>query len=63
VTLRSLATGALIGHFEDVPFDAARGAVYLACQRDYAELDHDLLAEVRVARDPSPARYTILHHF
>jgi hypothetical protein len=63
VTLRSLATGAMIGHFEDVPFDAGRGAVYLACQRDYAELDHDLVAEVRVASGAPPARYTIVHHF
>ena len=63
VTLRSISTGALLGHFEDAPFDASRGAIYLACQRDYAELDHDLVAEVRVAADRPPARYTILHHF
>jgi putative zinc finger protein len=63
VTLRSIATGAVLGHFEDAPFDASRGAVYLACQRDYAQLDHDLIAEVRVAKDRPPAHYTILHHF
>jgi hypothetical protein len=62
VTLRSLATGIILGHVEDAPFDARRGAVYLACQRDYAQLDHDLVAEVRVGKDP-PAQYTILHHF
>ena len=62
VTLRSLATGNILGHVEDAPFDARRGAVYLACQRDYAQLDHDLVAEVRVGKDP-PAQYTILHHF
>ena len=62
VTLRSLATGNILGHVEDAPFDARRGAVYLACQRDYAQLDHDLVAEVRVGKD-SPAQYTILHHF
>ena len=63
VTLRSLATGHVLGHVEEAPFDARRGAVYLACQRDYAQLDHDLVAEVRVAGDQSAAEYTILHHF
>lgn len=62
VTLRSLATGNILGHVVDAPFDARRGAVYLACQRDYAQLDHDLVAEVRVGKG-SPAQYTILHHF
>jgi hypothetical protein len=62
VTLRSLATGNVLGHVEDAPVDTRRGAVYLACQRDYAQLDHDLVAEVRVGQDP-PAQYTILHHF
>jgi len=62
VTLRSISTGGVLGHFEDVPYDSGRGAVYLACQRDYAQLDHDLVAEVRVGTDP-PAQYTILHHF
>ena len=62
VTLRSLATGNILGHVEDAPFDERRGAVYLACQRDYAQLDHDLVAEVRVGKD-SPSQYTILHHF
>jgi len=62
VTLRSLATGNVLGHVEDAPVDTRRGAVYLACQRDYAQLDHDLVAEVRVGTDP-PAQYTILHHF
>ncbi len=63
VTLRSLATGHVLGHVEDAPFDARRGAVYLACQRDYAQLDHDLVAEVRVGKDQPAAEYTILHHF
>jgi hypothetical protein len=63
VTLRSLATGNVLGHVEDAPFDARRGAVYLACQRDYAQLDHDLVAEVRVSKDQPAAEYTILHHF
>ena len=62
VTLRSLSTGNVLGHVEDAPFDAKRGAVYLACQRDYAQLDHDLVAEVRVGKGPA-AQYTILHHF
>jgi hypothetical protein len=62
VTLRSLSTGNVLGHVEDAPYDARRGAVYLACQRDYAQLDHDLVAEVRVGKD-EPAEYTILHHF
>ena len=63
VTLRSLATGNILGHVEDAPFDARRGAVYLACQRDYAQLDHDLVAEVRVGKDQTATEYTILHHF
>jgi hypothetical protein len=63
VTLRSLTTGNVLGHVEDAPFDARRGAVYLACQRDYAQLDHDLVAEVRVGKDRPAIQYTILHHF
>jgi anti-sigma factor RsiW len=63
VTLRSLATGNILGHMEDAPFDARRGAVYLACQRDYAQLDHDLVAEVRVGKEQTATEYTILHHF
>jgi len=63
VTLRTLSSGAVLGHVEDAPFDAQRGAVYLACQRDYAQLDHDLVAEVRIGKDRPPARYTILHHY
>jgi len=62
VTLRSLSTGTVLGHVEDAPVDTRRGAIYLACQRDYAQLDHDLVAEVRVGTD-SPSQYTILHHF
>ena len=62
VTLRSLSTGNVLGHVEDAPFDAQRGADNLACQRDYAQLDHDLVAEVRVGKGPA-AQYTILHHF
>ena len=63
VTLRSIASGGVLGHVDDAPFDATRGVVYLACQRDYAELDHDLVAEVRVGTDRPAVRYTILHHF
>jgi len=63
VTLRSIATGAVVGHVEDAPFDPRRGVVYLACQRDYAQLDHDLVVEVSTGRDRPAARYTILHHF
>ena len=63
VTLRSIATGNVLGRIADAPVDAGRGVLYLACQRDYAELDHDLIAEVRVAPDAPAARYTILHHF
>jgi len=63
VTLRSIGSGQILGHVPDAPFDAARGAVFLACQRDYAELDHDLVAEVRVGQDVPPVRYTIFHTF
>lgn len=63
VTLRSIASGGVLGHVDDAPFDAARGVVYLACQRDYAQLDHDLVAEVRVGTGRPAVRYTILHHF
>src|SRR5262249_6212600 len=63
VTLRSIASGGGLGHVDAAPFDAARGVVYLACQRDYAQLDHDLVAEVRVGTGLPAVRYTILHHF
>jgi hypothetical protein len=63
VTFRSLASGTVLGHVEDAPFDAQRGAVYIACQRDYAQLEHDMVAEVRVGKDRPAARYTILHHW
>jgi hypothetical protein len=63
VTFRSLSSGTVLGHMEDAPFDAQRGAVYIACQRDYAQLDPDMVAEVRVGKGRPAARYTILHHW
>ena len=66
VTIRAEVSGDVLGRHEDAPFDAERGAVLLACQRDYAELDHDIVAEVRLRDAPtetSVARYTIHHHF
>src|SRR5262249_20822569 len=43
VTIRALASGQVLGHVEDAPFDGDRSAVLLACQRDYAQLDHDIV--------------------
>lgn len=66
VTIRAEASGTVLGRHQDAPFDAERGAVLLACQRDYAVLDHDIVAEVRVGGalpGASLARYTIRHHF
>jgi len=66
VTIRGENTGQVYGQLEDAPFDAERGAVLVACQRDYARFDHDVVAEVRVHDGPRkrpPARYTIHHHF
>jgi len=63
VTIRSMASGQILGHVPDAPFDAKRGVVLVACQRDYARLDHDIVAEVRVGQQQPAAEYTIFHHF
>ncbi len=63
VIIRSLSSGTVLGRVEDAPVDAARGAVYLACQRDYAQLDHRVVVEVRADVERPATRYTILHHF
>ncbi len=63
VTIRSIASGQVLGHVPDAPFDARRGVVLMACQRDYAQLDHDIVVDVRVGDAEAPAQYTIFHHF
>ncbi len=60
VTLRSGSSGDVLGRVRQAPADRARGAVYVACQRDYAQLDPHLVVEVRAGQEP-PVRYTVRH--
>lgn len=58
-------TGEPIGRFDDVPFDASRGEVFVACQRHFAEsfpADMVFILEV-VSGDERRrvAEYTVLH--
>ena len=47
-------------HFEDVPFDAERGEVLVACQRHFADLfPPDIVLSVEVVSEVAP--YTIHH--
>jgi anti-sigma factor RsiW len=64
------STGALVAAVEDVPFDPTEGALFIACQRHYADLPHDTVMSVSIhpagaAADAPPrtATYTILHRF
>jgi hypothetical protein len=64
VALRTPA-GEAIGRLDDVPFDAPRGEVLVACQSHFAELfPHDVVfvLETVSGRDRSEvASYTVLH--
>jgi anti-sigma factor RsiW len=60
------STGGLITAVEAVPFEAAEGAVYVACQRHYGTLPADTVMSVAVHAPGTPPRtatYTILHRF
>jgi hypothetical protein len=60
------SSGKVLIALEQAGFDRERGEVLLACQRHYAFLPPDTVAEVRVHRPDRPddtARYTILHRF
>jgi anti-sigma factor RsiW len=62
----SESTGETVGSVDNVPFDAAEGAVFVACQRHYAALPHDTVMTVSVhapGAPPRTARYTILHRY
>lgn len=64
--ITSESTGALVAADDAITFDAAEGAVLVACQRHYAALPHDTVMEVSVhagAAPPRRATYTILHAF
>lgn len=64
VALRTI-DGEVVGRFEDVPFEASRGEVFLACQHHFAEqLPHDLIFVLHVVSDDESrpiAEYTVLH--
>jgi hypothetical protein len=51
--------------YDDIPFDAVRGEVFVACQRHYAGLfPQDILVRVEVVlgdRREETSRYTVLH--
>jgi Putative zinc-finger len=57
--------GSSVVRLPDVPFDAGRGEVFLACQRHFADrFPHDLVVRVEVIGEPKKEeakRYTILH--
>lgn len=59
--------GEAIGRFDDVPFDASRGEVFVACQRHFAETyPADLVFTLEVvsgAERRRVAQYTVLHRF
>ena len=64
------STGALVSAVEAVPFDPAEGAVFIACQRHYADLPHDTVMSLSIhptgaaaGAPPRTATYTILHRF
>ena len=60
------STGELMTAVDAVPFDAAAGAVLVACQRHYAALPPDTVMEVTIHVPDAPPRtatYTILHQF
>ena len=70
VRITAESTGALVSAVEAVPFDPAEGAVFIACQRHYADLPHDTVMSVSIhptgaaaGAPPRTATYTILHRF
>jgi anti-sigma factor RsiW len=65
-SLRDEGSGALLTTMDAAPFDVGADALLLCCQRHYASLPPDVIAEVRVfLRDggQSVATYAIQHRF
>lgn len=65
-TLRAESSGRILVAVDDAPFDRERGELLLACQKHYAVMPPDTVAEVRVERSGAgeqEASYTILHEF
>jgi hypothetical protein len=65
-TLRVEGTGEVILTIEDAPFDREHGAVLIACQKHFAHLPPDNVAEVRVwnaGGEESVATYGIRHRW
>jgi hypothetical protein len=58
-------SGEAVGRFDDVPFDASRGEVFVACQRHFAEsYPRDLVFSLEVVSGDERRRvaeYTVLH--
>jgi len=58
-------SGEVVGRFDDVPFDASRGEVLVACQRHFAEsFPRDLVFSLEVVSGDERRRvaeYTVLH--
>ncbi|MES1165614.1 MAG: hypothetical protein ABUR63_07655, partial [Verrucomicrobiota bacterium] len=64
--IASESTGELLAAVERVPFDAAEGAVLVACQRHYATLPADTVISLAIytpTAPPQTATYTILHRY
>jgi hypothetical protein len=59
------AEGSFLVRFDDVPFDAERGEILVACQRHFADVyppDIDFRVEMLTAeRERCETRYTVLH--
>lgn len=64
--LTAESTGQLMVEVDAVPFDREAGSVLIACQKHYAAMPHDTVAELRV-QDRAGAEtvhvFTILHTF
>jgi hypothetical protein len=64
-SLRSESKGELLVEIDRVPFERGEGSVLLACERHYASLPPDIVAELHI-HEPAGERvatYTILHRF
>ena len=65
-TMRVESSGEVLNETQDVPFERERGEVLIACQKHFATMPADTVAEVRVV-DPAGVEhlvmYTILHQF
>jgi hypothetical protein len=65
-TMLEESTQRVMARADDVPFDRTTGSVLVACQKHYASMPHDTVAEIRVrsaSGQESVQRFTILHIF